>query len=174
MAPEAWPNSNGNVRNGSNPAEASRQVLTPLHPRSRHSLPTGCIQDRQEMADFGAQGLTRATCRVSGLRQFNQFNDLAKSGTLNPPTRKLCFLARVSHRGSGPPSPKSAVPRPRHCLKVLIGLEVAHDFMVSTFGGIEHLRVDALPVNEPNSLGCHDVNAKCGLPTPALWNLARY
>ena len=34
-----------------------------------------------------------------GLRQFNKFNDLRKSGTINLPTRSLCFLARVSHRG---------------------------------------------------------------------------
>ena len=33
-----------------------------------------------------------------GLRQFNQLNDLRKSGTKILPTLSLCFLARVSHR----------------------------------------------------------------------------
>ena len=33
-----------------------------------------------------------------GLRQFNQFNDLRKSGTINHPTQSLCLLTRVSHR----------------------------------------------------------------------------
>ncbi len=32
-----------------------------------------------------------------GLGQFNLFNNLRKSGTVNLPISSLCFLARVSH-----------------------------------------------------------------------------
>jgi len=49
------------------------------------------------------QCLEKGMVPRGGLRQFNQLNDLRKSGTVDLPTRSLCFLARLSHRRSPHP-----------------------------------------------------------------------
>jgi hypothetical protein len=51
---------------------------------------------RRRWPKIGGVVVSRKVPR-GGLPQVNYFNSLAKGGTVNLPTRSLCFLARVSH-----------------------------------------------------------------------------
>jgi hypothetical protein len=97
-----------------------RHSVTTSSLAAADSLPSGCIQANQEMADFG------------GLRQFNSMT-YAKVG------QSIFVLARGSHRAVSPSQDWRAATA--SCLQMLLGLEGAHAFYVSIFGGVEHLRL---------------------------------
>ena len=61
-------------------------ALTALPPGRRSRTGTGWLRDTRTRD--GTEHLETSTVVVSrgGLRQFNQFNDLPKSGTINVPT----------------------------------------------------------------------------------------
>ncbi len=87
------------------PLSALEQTLPQVHFRPVHERRLGWV------VYPGPLDCGRILVPRGGVPWVNQINDLAKSGSVDRPTRSLCFLARVTHRQRDPPTSKSGVPR---------------------------------------------------------------
>jgi hypothetical protein len=118
------------LRRASASENAHRPRLGGSAPDRRISSGALTREEAREASMHRRPGLWRILVPRGGLRQVNQITDLAKSGTINLPTRSLCFLARVSHCPASSGSDIGALTPPSRGLPTVLGEHLGEDLWV--------------------------------------------